>query len=61
MRRMTTMQDGDIVRAFRLTVQVLRQLSWALPANNFVAENCRTAIGLINRAEIDAEHQLEVD
>ncbi|MCB9833646.1 MAG: DEAD/DEAH box helicase [Planctomycetes bacterium] len=61
LRRLTTMQDGDIVRAFRLTVQVLRQLAWALPPDNWVAENCRTAISLINRDEIDAEHQLEVE
>ncbi len=58
--RLTSMQEGDMVRAFRLTVQVLRQLAWSLPKDNAVAENCREAISLINRAEVDAEAQLNI-
>ncbi len=58
LHRWTSMQEGDLVRAFRLTVQVLRQLAWALPKELAVAENCRAAITMINRDEIDAERQL---
>lgn len=60
MRQHTSMQDGDLVRAFRLTVQVLRQLAWALPEDNRVGQVCRKAIELLNRDEIDAERQLKV-
>ncbi|HGY91447.1 MAG TPA: hypothetical protein ENK43_09770 [Planctomycetes bacterium] len=58
LRGLTNMQDGDLVRAFRLTIQVLRQLSWALPHDHHVSDACRTAIQLINRDEVDAEKQL---
>ncbi len=58
LRGLTNMQDGDLVRAFRLTIQVLRQLSWALPKDHHVSDACRTAIQLINRDEVDAEKQL---
>ncbi len=61
LQRWTSMQEGDLVRAFRLTVQVLRQLAWALPKDNSVAENCRAAILLINRNEVDAEAQLNTN
>ncbi|MCA9321626.1 MAG: hypothetical protein KDB53_12875, partial [Planctomycetes bacterium] len=57
-RRAADMQDGDLVRSFRLTVQVLRQLSWALPQDHHLTDACRTAIQLINRDEVDAEKQL---
>jgi superfamily II RNA helicase len=60
MRQHTAMQDGDLVRAFRLTVQVLRQLAWALPDVHHVARSCQEAITLLNRDEIDAERQLKV-
>ncbi|MFT7620417.1 MAG: superfamily II RNA helicase, partial [Planctomycetota bacterium] len=61
LQRYTSMQEGDLVRAFRLTVQVLRQLAWSLPKDNPVAENCRKAIALINRNEVDAERQLNIN
>jgi superfamily II RNA helicase len=51
-------QDGDLVRSLRLTIQVLRQLAWALPKDNHVARNCQEAIDLLNRDEVDAEAQL---
>ncbi|MEZ6195243.1 MAG: DEAD/DEAH box helicase [Planctomycetota bacterium] len=51
-------QDGDLVRALRLTIQVLRQLAWALPKDNHVAVACRGAIEMLNRDEVDAEAQL---
>ena len=56
----TSMQEGDLVRSLRLTIQVLRQLAWSLPADHHVAQTCRTAIEVINRDEVDAEAQLRV-
>lgn len=58
--RYTSLLDGDLVRSFRLTIQVLRQLAWALPKDNPTAEAASAAITLLNRDEVDAERQLSV-
>ncbi len=58
--RYTDLGEGDLVRSFRLTIQVLRQLAWALPKDNPTAEAANAAIALLNRDEVDAERQLNV-
>lgn len=58
--RYTDLGEGDLVRCFRLTIQVLRQLAWALPKDNPTAEAANAAIALLNRDEVDAERQLNV-
>ena len=59
--RLVTIQEGDLVRALRLTVQVVRQLAWALPSDHHVAATCRASIQLLDRDEVDAEKQLQAD
>ncbi len=51
----TSAQDGDIVRSFRMTVQVLRDFADAVPDDTGLRDRLRAAVALVNRAEVDAE------
>ncbi len=51
--------EGDIVRAFRMTVQLLRTLRDMLP-DKAVAEKMHEALMLVNRDVVDAQAQLRV-
>ena len=51
---------GDMVRVFRLTVQVLRQLRKAVRRDREFGERIAAAIELINRDAVDAKRQLEL-
>lgn len=55
LRQFTSAQDGDIVRSFRMTVQVLRDLALALRDDAGLAERLKKALDLVNRDEVDAE------
>jgi superfamily II RNA helicase len=55
LRQFTSAQDGDIVRSFRMTVQVLRDLALALHEDQGLVERLQKALTLVNRDEVDAE------
>lgn len=56
----TNATQGDLVRVFRLTVQVLRQLKKAVRDKRQFGDKLQAAIELINRDEVDAKRQLEL-
>jgi superfamily II RNA helicase len=58
LRNFTSTQDGDVVRNFRLAVQVLRQFAWAVHEHQELHERLLDAIVKLNRDEVDAERQL---
>jgi superfamily II RNA helicase len=58
LRNFTSAQDGDIVRNFRLAVQVLRQFAWAVREHPELHERLLNTIARLNRDEVDAERQL---
>jgi superfamily II RNA helicase len=51
--------EGDVVRALRMTVQLLRTLRDALPDPE-LADRMRAAVELVNRDVVDAQAQLQV-
>jgi superfamily II RNA helicase len=51
---------GDLVRVFRMTIQLLRQLRKALPPEYALHEALGLAIEQIHRDEVDARSQLEL-
>lgn len=55
-----TASQGDLVRVFRLTIQLVRQLKKAVRGKPEFAEKLERAMGLINRDEVDAKRQLEL-
>jgi len=58
--QLTNASQGDLVRIFRLTVQVLRQLKKALGRERAFCEKLDRAILLVNRDVVDAKRQLEL-
>ena len=58
LRNFTSTQDGDIVRNFRLAVQVLRQFAWAVHEHPELHERLLNTLARLNRDEVDAERQL---
>jgi len=55
----TNCSRGDLVRTFRLTVQLLRQIRKAMPSNPALHRKLGTCIEIINRDEVDALRQLQ--
>ncbi len=58
--RLCDVDDGEIVRYFRMTVQLLRQLSETPEADVTLQATARKAMRRINRDVIDAEAQLRL-
>ena len=56
----TSAADGDIVRYFRLTIQLLRNTSLACPKDDPLRKRLRAAVDLVCRDVIDAERQLRM-
>lgn len=56
----TGCQEGDVVRAFRMSIQVLRQFATAAREDRELAERLWHAFRLINRDEVDAELQIRL-
>jgi superfamily II RNA helicase len=56
----TGASDGDMVRFFRLTLQLLRNTMYALPKEDPLREKLRGAARRINRDVVDAERQLRM-
>jgi superfamily II RNA helicase len=57
---MCTMAPGDLVRIFRMTIQLLRQTFHAVPRGDPVQEVLKEAIERIDRGVVDAKRQLEL-
>jgi superfamily II RNA helicase len=60
LRNFTSAQEGDLVRNFRMIVQVLRQFGEAVRGHPSLEERLRAALELVNRDEVDAERQLKL-
>lgn len=58
--RIANVDEGEIVRYFRMAVQLLRQLAQAPSENGRLKKNARTALERINRDVVDAEAQLRM-
>jgi hypothetical protein len=51
---------GDVVRAFRMGIQLMRQTRHAIDPSWDLRERLADAANLLNRDEVDARAQLEV-
>jgi len=58
--KLCEVDEGEIVRYFRMTVQLLRQLSEAPAAGAELRRKAQLALGRINRDVVDAEQQLRM-
>ncbi len=58
--QLTNASEGDLVRIFRLTLQVLRQLRKAVRGRPAFTDKLDRAMALINRDAVDAKRQLEL-
>jgi ATP-dependent RNA helicase HelY len=56
--RFTDTDEGEIVRYFRMAVQILREIDESGVSSHILKDNLRRAIRLINRDVVDAEKQL---
>ncbi|MFO0984092.1 MAG: DEAD/DEAH box helicase [Planctomycetota bacterium] len=56
----TNASDGDLVRTFRMTIQLLRQIRKAIPDRPLLADKLGRAIERVNRDAVDAKRQLEM-
>ena len=56
----TGASDGDMVRFFRLALQLLKNTMYALPKDDPLRDKLRGAAHRINRDVVDAERQLRL-
>jgi superfamily II RNA helicase len=56
----TDTDEGEVVRYFRMSVQVLRETSEAKISSHILKEKIKETIRVINRDIVDAEKQLRV-
>ncbi|HTL47246.1 MAG TPA: DEAD/DEAH box helicase [Verrucomicrobiae bacterium] len=56
--RLTTVDEGELIRNFRMVIQLLRELEHAPHASEGLKQATRKACGMINRDIVDAEKQL---
>ena len=56
--QLTDTDEGEVVRYFRMSIQVLREISDAKVSSNILKEKIKETIRVINRDIIDAEKQL---
>lgn len=59
-REVTSVSDGDVVRNFRMAIQLMRQVRSQLAAEPELQEKLMAAIEMLNRDEVDAKRQLEL-
>ncbi|MCU0727851.1 MAG: DEAD/DEAH box helicase [Planctomycetes bacterium] len=59
-REVTSITDGDLVRNFRMAIQLLRQIRSQLPGEPDLTRRLGRALDLLNRDEVDARRQLEL-
>ena len=60
LRRLTNITDGDLVRNFRLAIQIMRNVRNALGDEPDLKRKFDRAMDMINRDEVDAKRQLEL-
>ena len=56
--QLTDTDEGEVVRYFRMAVQILREINEARVASHILKEKIRETIRVINRDVVDAEKQL---
>jgi superfamily II RNA helicase len=56
----TDASEGDLVRAFRMTIDLLRQTQRAIAGHNALRERLESSIKKMNRGVVDAEKQLRI-
>ena len=54
----TDTDEGEIVRYFRMTIQILREINDSAVSSHILKDRIANAIRLINRDIVDAEKQL---
>jgi superfamily II RNA helicase len=59
-RRLTNISDGDLVRNFRLSIQIMRNVRNALVGEPDLRKKFDRAMDMLNRDEVDAKRQLEL-
>jgi superfamily II RNA helicase len=59
-RQTTTVSDGDLVRNFRMAIQLMRQVRGQLKGEPELQARFASAIEMMNRDEVDAKRQLEL-
>ncbi len=57
-RQLTDVDEGEIVRYFRMSIQILREVDKAKVASHLLKERIRNTVTTVNRDLIDAERQL---
>jgi superfamily II RNA helicase len=60
LEELTDSGPGDVCRAFRMAIQLLRQVRHAIDPSWDLREKVQEAMALLNRDEIDARRQLEL-
>ena len=58
--KLSEVDEGEIVRYFRMTVQLLRQLVEAPAAEAKLRRKAQLALARVNRGVVDAEQQLRL-
>jgi len=58
LEKMSQTDPGELVRVFRMVIQLLRELQMAHQVSPILKETARKAEGAINRDQVDAERQL---
>jgi superfamily II RNA helicase len=59
-REVTNISDGDLVRNFRMAIQLLRHIRSQLSDEPDLSRRLSRAVDLLNRDEVDARRQLEL-
>jgi superfamily II RNA helicase len=56
--RLTDTDEGEVVRYFRMSIQILREMADSRASSHILRDRIKNAIRLINRDVVDAEKQL---
>jgi superfamily II RNA helicase len=54
----TAADEGEVIRYFRMTVQILHELLDAAPSREF-SQTVKTSLLLVNRGIVNAEEQMQ--
>ena len=60
LRELTSISDGDLVRNFRMALQLMRQVKGQVKGDRDLPEKFGAAIAMLDRDEVDARRQLEL-
>jgi superfamily II RNA helicase len=56
--QLTDTDEGEVIRYFRMSVQILREINDSRISSHILREKIRETIRVINRDIVDAEKQL---